>query len=43
VRLDRDQLARLHEQYLGCGITERSDTLYMQSINPSFDGELPRW
>jgi glucarate dehydratase len=43
VTLDRDQLGRLHEQYLACGITERSDTLYMQSFNPSFDAKLPRW
>jgi glucarate dehydratase len=43
VELDRDQLARLHEQYLNCGISERSDTLYMQSLNPSFDANLPRW
>jgi glucarate dehydratase len=43
VELDRDQLARLHEQFLICGISERSDTFYMQSINPSFDAALPRW
>jgi glucarate dehydratase len=43
VELDRDQLARLHEQYLACGIAERSDTLYMQSIHPAFDAKLPRW
>jgi glucarate dehydratase len=43
VELDQDQLARLHEQYLKCGISERSDSLYMQSINPSFDATLPRW
>ena len=43
VDLDRDSLARLHEQYLACGISERSDTLYMQSVNPSFDAALPRW
>jgi glucarate dehydratase len=43
VELDRDELARLHEQYLACGIAERSDTLYMQSIHPAFDAKLPRW
>jgi glucarate dehydratase len=43
VELDRDELARLHEQYLACGISERSDTLYMQSVNPSFDAKFPRW
>jgi glucarate dehydratase len=43
VELDRDRLARLHEQYLNCGISERSDTLYMQAVSPSFDANLPRW
>jgi glucarate dehydratase len=43
VELDRDALARLHEQYVKCGITERSDTRYMQSIQPAYDATLPRW
>jgi glucarate dehydratase len=43
VELDRDALARLHEQYLTCGISERSDTRYMQSLQPSYDATLPRW
>jgi glucarate dehydratase len=43
VELDHDALARLHEQYLSCGITERSDTLYMQSCQPDYRAELPRW
>ncbi|HVB51413.1 MAG TPA: glucarate dehydratase family protein [Acidimicrobiales bacterium] len=43
VELDPDALAKLHEQYLACGITERSDTTYMQKFNPSFDANLPRW
>ena len=43
VELDRDALARLHEQYLASGITERSDTFYMQSMDPAFDARLPRW
>jgi glucarate dehydratase len=43
VELDGDALARLHEQYLACGITERSDTLYMQSMRPDYRAELPRW
>jgi glucarate dehydratase len=33
----------LHEQYLACGVTERSDTLYMQSFHPDYRAELPRW
>jgi glucarate dehydratase len=43
VELDRDALARLHEQYVACGITERSDTKYMQSCFPDYRAELPRW
>lgn len=43
VELDRDALARLHERYLACGITERSDTTYMQSFYPDYRAELPRW
>ncbi len=43
VELDRDALARLHEQYLACGITERDDTSYRRSWEPSYDGRLPRW
>jgi len=43
VELDRDALARLHEQYRASGVTERSDTLYMQTIDPSYDANLPRW
>lgn len=43
VELDRDALARLHEQYVRCGIAERDDTAYMRSIEPAYDGRLPRW
>jgi glucarate dehydratase len=43
VTLDRDALARLHEQYLQCGISERNDTTYMQTVQPSYSATLPRW
>jgi glucarate dehydratase len=43
VELDPDALAHLHEQYQRCGLIERSDTRYMQSIDLSFDAKLPRW
>ncbi|PXY30289.1 glucarate dehydratase [Prauserella coralliicola] len=43
VELDRDALARLHEQYLACGITERDDTGYMRRFEPDFDPTAPRW
>ncbi|GAA3294451.1 glucarate dehydratase family protein [Streptomyces cinereospinus] len=43
VELDRDALARLHEQYLQCGIRNRDDTGYMQLIDPSWAKRIPRW
>jgi glucarate dehydratase len=44
VELDRDALARLHEQYLACGITERDDTGYYRRVSdPAFDPRAPRW
>jgi glucarate dehydratase len=43
VELDRDALARLHEQYLACGITERDDTAYYRRTVPDFDPTAPRW
>ena len=43
VELDRDALARLHEQYLTCGIRERNDSRYRQSIEPDYDPKVPRW
>lgn len=43
VSLDRDALARLHEQYLTSGIRNRDDTGYMRRIDPSYQREEPRW
>jgi glucarate dehydratase len=43
VELDRDALARLHEQYLRCGIRNRDDTGYMQRVNPDYQRQQPRW
>ncbi|MPZ85196.1 MAG: glucarate dehydratase [Actinophytocola sp.] len=43
VALDRDALARLHEQYLSCGITERDDTGYYRRHATDFDPTPPRW
>jgi glucarate dehydratase len=43
VSLDRDALARLHEQYLTSGIRNRDDTGYMRRIDPSYVREEPRW
>ncbi|MFC7615741.1 glucarate dehydratase family protein [Actinokineospora soli] len=43
VELDTDALARLHEQYLRCGIRDRDDTAYMQTIDPTYERRKPRW
>jgi glucarate dehydratase len=43
VELDPDGLARLHRQYLDCGLRERDDTGYMQRIDPSYVARSPRW
>jgi glucarate dehydratase len=36
VRLDRDRLGALHEQYLRCGIRDRDDTGYRRSLEPGY-------
>jgi glucarate dehydratase len=43
VELDRDALARLHEQYLACGLRNRNDTGYMQRFDPGYERTQPRW
>ncbi len=43
VRLDREMLGVLHEQYLTCGVRRREDTVYLQSIDPSFTPNTSRW
>jgi glucarate dehydratase len=43
VQIDEDQFAALHEQYLRCGIRDRDDTGYMQSIDPDYRAISPRW
>ena len=43
VELDRDALARRHEQYLGSGIRSRDDTGYMQRVNRGYQRKQPRW
>ncbi|MBB5870708.1 glucarate dehydratase [Allocatelliglobosispora scoriae] len=43
VTLDRDMLARLHENYVRVGITARDDTGYMRRLQPGFDPARPRW
>lgn len=43
VTIDRDALAKLHEQYLACGIRNRDDRRQMQKYDPSFTGASPRY
>jgi glucarate dehydratase len=43
VELDRDALARLHEQYLACGLRNRDDTGYMRRVVPDYERKIPRW
>ncbi len=43
VTLDHEALARLHEQYLRCGIRERNDTREMQKHQPGFVKRKPRF
>ncbi|GGF20289.1 glucarate dehydratase family protein [Williamsia phyllosphaerae] len=43
VEIDEDALAAMHQQYLDCGIRDRDDTGYMQSIEPGFVNSSPRW
>jgi glucarate dehydratase len=43
VELDRDALARLHEQYLAGGLRNRDDTGYMQRFDPGYERKRPRW
>jgi glucarate dehydratase len=43
VELDREKLARLHQQYLECGMTKRDDTTYMRKFRPEFSPHIPRW
>jgi glucarate dehydratase len=34
IALDRDALARLHRQYLDCGLTDRDDEAEMRKMDP---------
>lgn len=43
VSLDRDALARLHENFLRCAIRERDDTAYRRIFEPGFTKRRPRW
>lgn len=43
VELDREALARLHQNYLDCGLTKRDDEVEMQKIEPGWKFKAVRW
>ena len=43
VTLDHTALARLHDNYLNCGIRNRNDLAQMRKYNPAFTGVQPRF
>ena len=43
IELDRAALARLHENYLRCGLTRRNDEIEMQKVQPGWRFEATRW
>ena len=43
VTLDRDALARMHADYVRCGIRSRDDTGYMRTVDPTYQRRRPRW
>ncbi|MBW8806138.1 MAG: glucarate dehydratase [Catenulisporales bacterium] len=43
VELDRDAVARLHEQYVTCGVRRRDDVGWMRRVDPEWTGERPRF
>ena len=43
VELDREALARLHQNYLNCGLTKRDDLVEMRKKVPDWEFKLTRW
>lgn len=43
VEIDPVQLARLHQQYLDCGVRNRNDLAQMRKYDPAFTGVCPRF
>jgi glucarate dehydratase len=43
VEIDPDQLARLHAQYLECGVRNRDDGAQMRKYDAGFTGKTPRF
>ena len=43
VEIDQAQLAKLHQQYLDCGVRNRNDLAQMRKYDPAFSGASPRY
>jgi glucarate dehydratase len=43
VDIDQDALARLHRQFLECGIRSRNDAAQMRKYQPEWSGQVPRF
>ncbi|RSM37151.1 glucarate dehydratase [Amycolatopsis balhimycina DSM 5908] len=43
ITLDEDALAKLHENYVRCGLTKRDDVTYMRKYVPGFETNTARW
>jgi glucarate dehydratase len=43
VELDRVALAKLHQNYLSCGLTKRNDEIEMQKVQPGWKFQALRW
>ncbi len=43
VTIDRESVAKLHEKYLQCGLTERNDEIEMQKTEPGWIFKQTRW
>ena len=43
IELDRAALAKLHANYVACGLTKRDDEIEMQKVEPGWKFEAVRW
>jgi len=43
VAIDREALARLHDNWRHCGIRKRDDLGQMRQYDPTFTGKQPRY
>lgn len=43
VEVDADALARMHDDYLRCGLRRRDDTAYMRTFDPAFSPRQATW